>query len=161
MHQARRLEIAIAFLATTAGIGFAQDAGLMRADAAFAEAVTNADNAALQKLLDADFTWTSARGKVQTKAQVLREMAQMAIPSAKDAESKVYVYGDLGDIQVNSGRSHLLRVWVKRADGWKAIVYQEVMSRQTPPSLLPVQEKSVRTRARPSPSHRSRIRKAK
>ncbi len=32
---------------------------------------------------------------------------------------------------------HVLRVWVKRADGWKAIVYQEVMSLEAPPSFAP------------------------
>jgi hypothetical protein len=137
MCQARNLEIAIAILATTRALGFAQDGGLMRADAAFVEAATKADTAALEKLLDADFTWTNAMGKVQTKGQVLREIPRMAIADAKDAESKVYAYGDLGDIQINSGRSHLLRVWVKRAGGWKAVVYQEVMSRETPPSFTP------------------------
>ena len=109
----------------------------MQADTAFVGAVTNADQAALQKLLDADFTWTNAVGKLQTKAQVLREMPKMAIANAKDAESKVYMYGDLADVQWNSGRSHVLRAWVKRSDGWKAIVYQEVMSRETPPSFTP------------------------
>jgi hypothetical protein len=118
-------------------VGFAQDAGLMRADTAFVEAVAKTDKAALEKLLDPDFTWTTAAGKVQGKAQVLQGMPTMAIASAKDAESKVYVYGDLADLQLNSGRSHILRVWVKRSGGWKAIVYQEVMSRQTPPSFTP------------------------
>jgi hypothetical protein len=31
----------------------------------------------------------------------------------------------------------VLRVWVKRAEGWKAIVYQEVMSLDAPPSFAP------------------------
>jgi hypothetical protein len=61
----------------------------------------------------------------------------MAIANTKEAESKMYMYGDLADVQVNAGRSHLLRVWVKRSEGWKAIVYQEVMSRETPPSFTP------------------------
>jgi uncharacterized protein DUF4440 len=109
----------------------------MGVDTALVETVTNADKAALEKLLDADFTWTNAGGKVQTKARVLREIPKMAITNAKDSESKVYVYGDLADVQLNSGRSHVLRAWVKRPDGWKAIVYQEVMSRETPPSFTP------------------------
>ena len=104
---------------------------------ALVQAVTNADKLDLEKLLDADFTWTNAGGRVQTKDQVLRETPRMAIANGKDAESKVYVYGDLADVQLNSGRSHVLRVWVKRSDGWKAIVYQEVMSRETPPTFTP------------------------
>lgn len=137
MRQVRRLDITIVFLGMTAAAGLAQDAGLMRADTAFVEAVTNADKAALEKLLDPDFTWTNATGKSQTKAQVLREMPRMPIANAKEAESKVYMYGALADAQVNSGQYHLLRVWVKRGDGWKAIVYQEVRSRETPPSFTP------------------------
>jgi hypothetical protein len=92
--------------------------------------------AALEKLLDADFTWTNAAG-VQTKARILREIPKMAISNPKDAESHVYVYGDLADVQVNSGRYHLLHVWVKRAEGWRIIVYQEVISRETPPTFTP------------------------
>lgn len=137
MCQARQLEIAIVFLATTAAAAFAQDAGLLRADTALVQAVTNADKLDLEKLLDADFTWTNAGGRVQTKDQVLRETPKMAIANGKDVESKVYVYGDLADVQLNSGRSQVLRVWVKGSDGWKAIVYQEVMSRETPPTFTP------------------------
>lgn len=137
MSQARRLEITITFLGMTAAAGFAQDAGPMRADMAFVEAVINTDEAALEKLLDADFTWTNAAGNSQTKAQVLREFPKMVAASAKEGESKVYVYGDLADVQVNTGQYHLLRVWVKRGEGWKAIVYQEVTSRETPPSFTP------------------------
>jgi hypothetical protein len=88
MYQARSLGRAIVVLATTATVGFAQDAGLMRADSAFVEAVTNADKAAFEKLLDADFTWTDGDGKVQTKAQILRERPRMHIAHAKDSESK-------------------------------------------------------------------------
>jgi Domain of unknown function (DUF4440) len=137
MCQARSLKTTIVILATTAAAGFAQDAGLMQADTAFVEAVASADQVALENLLDADFTCTSASGKVQTKAEVLRDMPKMAISNATEAESKVYVYGDLADVQVNSGRSHILRVWARRSDGWKAIVYKEVMSRETPPSFTP------------------------
>ena len=35
------------------------------------------------------------------------------------------------------GRVHVLRVFVKRAEGWKAIVYQEVLSLAAPPSFAP------------------------
>ena len=38
---------------------------------------------------------------------------------------------------MDAGRAHLLRVWVKRPEGWKAIVYQEVMSLEAPPSFAP------------------------
>jgi hypothetical protein len=68
---------------------------------------------------------------------VLREVPKAAITDPKAAESKAYTYGDLGNVQVNLGRAHVLRVWVKRPSGWKAILYQELMSRETPPSFTP------------------------
>jgi hypothetical protein len=110
---------------------------MMQADQAFVEAVARADTSALEKLLDADFSWTDARGQLHTRAQVLRELPKAAIPNAKDAESNAYTYGELGDVQANLGRAHVLRVWAKRPAGWKAMVYQELMSLEKPPTFTP------------------------
>ncbi len=129
--------VAIAFLAGTVPTLLGEDVNMTKADAAFAQAIAKADKSALEELLDVDFTWTNTDGKVQTKAQVLRELPKAAITNAKDAESKAYTYGDLGNVQVNLGRAHVLRIWVKQSSGWKAIVYQELMSRETPPSFTP------------------------
>lgn len=68
-----------------------------------------------------------------TRAEVLRDPPKPAVA----AELKQYTYGEIGDVQANLGRAHVLRVWVKRAGGWKAIVYQEVMSLDAPPSFAP------------------------
>jgi len=130
------MHIAMVFLAAAATT-IGQDAEMMRADADFARAVAKGDTPALEKLLDADFTWTTAEGKVQARSQVLRELPRAAITDAKKTESKAYTYGGLGDVQVNLGRSHVLRVWAKRPEGWKAIVYQELMSLEAPPSFTP------------------------
>jgi hypothetical protein len=129
--------VAIVILAGTAASVLGQDANMMQADTAFAQAIANADKSALKKLLDTDFTWTNAQGKVQTRAQVLRELPTPALTTVKNAESKSYTYGDLGNVQLNLGRTHVLRVWVKRSAGWKAIVYQELVSLESPPSFTP------------------------
>ena len=129
--------VAVVLLAVPASAVFGQDTNMTRADTELAQAIANADKSALEKLLDADFTWTDAGGKVRTKAQVLQNLPKAAIRDAKKAESKAYTYGDLGNVQVNLGRSHVLRVWVKRSAGWKAIVYQELTSLETPPSFTP------------------------
>jgi hypothetical protein len=110
---------------------------MMQADRTFVQAVGKSDRAALEKLLDADFTWTDFRGKTQTRAEVLRTAPAPAIVNEKDAEIKQYTYGELGDVQANLGRAHALRVWVKRPNGWKAIAYQEVMSLDAPPAFAP------------------------
>jgi hypothetical protein len=107
--------------------------GMMGADRAFVQAVAKADKPALKKLLDADFTWTDFEGKTQSRAEVLRDLPKPAAAT----ELKPYTYGEIGDVQANLGRAHVLRVWVKRPGGWKAIVYQEVMSLDAPPSSTP------------------------
>jgi cytochrome c oxidase cbb3-type subunit III len=116
---------------------FGQDTGMTQADASFVQAVARADRPALENLLDADFIWIDAAGRIESKAQVLRELPKMAISSAANAETRSHAYGDLGDIQVDRGRMHVVRVWAKRPTGWKAIVYQEVMSLESPPSFTP------------------------
>ncbi len=105
--------------------------------ALFGQAIASSDKPALEKLLDADFTWTDAEGRTYTKAQVLREPPKPAIASGSKAELKNYAYGEIGDVQENLGRAHVLRVWVKRGGDWKAIVYQEVLSLDAPPSFAP------------------------
>ncbi len=110
---------------------------MMEADGAFVQTVTNADRPALEKLLDADFTWTDFNGRTQTKDQVLRDLPKRAIANEQNAQLKQYTYGELGDVQVNLGKTHVLRVWAKRLRGWKAIAYQEVMSLDAPPSFAP------------------------
>lgn len=106
---------------------------MLRSDGAFVRAVATVDKSALQNLLDSDFTWTDFNGRIRTKAAVLEN-----IPKSAGAERLThYDYGEIGDVQANAGRVHVLRVWVKRPEGWKAIVYQEVRSLDAAPSFAP------------------------
>ncbi len=112
--------------------------GLAKADLSFVQALAHADPGALEKLLDAELRWTDSAGKMQSRAQVLGQIPKPLITAnAKDTATSTYAYGYLGDIQESWGRAHILRVWAKRSDGWKLIVYQEVMSRDTPPAFTP------------------------
>jgi hypothetical protein len=113
------------------------DQEMLETDRTFVKAVTRSDKPALEKLLDADFTWTGFEGKTETRAQVLHDLPQPAITNENDAQLKKYTYGEIGDVQANLGRAHVLRVWVKRPGGWKLIVYQEVMSLDTAPTFAP------------------------
>lgn len=110
---------------------------MMRADAIFARAVQNRDAAALDQMLDGDFTWTTSEGKVLRKTQLLSDIPKLSIANAEGGASKAYTYGELGDVQLNLARAHVLRIWVKRGSGWKAIVYQEVTTLEAPPSFTP------------------------
>jgi hypothetical protein len=114
-----------------------RDQAIIQADRAFVEAVAKADQPAVEKLLDSVFTWTDFEGKTLTRAQALRKLPKPAISDENSAQVNQYAYGDIGDVQANLGGVHVLRVWVKRPAGWKAIVYQEVQSLAAPPSFTP------------------------
>lgn len=116
---------------------FAQDPQMIQADDAFVKAAVRADTHALDSLLDADFVWITAAGSTRNKAQVLKQLPAMALSGNANPDTKAYTYGDLGDIQVNLGRTHVLRVWGKRSGIWKGLVYQELMSRAEPPTFTP------------------------
>jgi hypothetical protein len=47
------------------------------------------------------------------------------------------MYGQVEMIQAHRGREHILRVWVKRAAGWRQLVYQEVRLMDTEPVVAP------------------------
>ena len=114
-----------------------EDQSMLHADRAFVQAVAKADTRGLANLLDANFLWIESDGKALTKTQVLRTIPKPGIADQSGAQRKDYTYEDVGDVQENLGRVHALRVWVKRPMGWRAIVYQEVVSLETPPTSTP------------------------
>ncbi len=115
---------------------------MLQNDRSFVQAVTKADTSALAKLLDAEFTWTDFEGRQRTRAQVLQAVPKLAIADETGVdqtrtERKSFAYGSLGDVQINQGRAHVVRVWAKRADGWKLVVYQELMTLEAAPTFAP------------------------
>jgi hypothetical protein len=132
-----RIALAYYILIAADALCPAQDSAMLHADQAFVQAVHRADGAALDRLLDDDFTWTDFEGKTQTKADVVQDVPKMPLRGDDNASLASYTYGNLGDVQENDGRVHLLRVWVKRAGEWKAMVYQEVSFLEAPPSFAP------------------------
>jgi Domain of unknown function (DUF4440) len=118
-------------------VGICQAQDMLQADRAFVQAVAQSNKPAIEKLLDADFTWANSDGQTLTRSQVLENPPKPAISNESAADMKTYTYGALGDVQINLDRSHVLRVWARRAGVWKAIVYQEVQSLDAPPSFAP------------------------
>jgi hypothetical protein len=135
---ARRARIGLSaaiFLGCAAA--FAQDSKMLQADAQFVDAVTRGDTHAVETLLDPGFIWINAAGQIHTQSQVLEKLPEMVIAKAQKPEMQAYTYGDLGDVQANLARAHVIRVWGKRSGVWKALAYQEVMSLAAPPTFTP------------------------
>jgi hypothetical protein len=108
----------------------------LAADRAFVEAAAKSDTAALDKLLDVQFTWTDANGKTLTRQGALQQTPRPAISDA-DAQITAHNYGTLESIQVHSGNDHALHVWVNRSAGWRLLVYQEVRLLDALPANTP------------------------
>jgi len=90
------------------------------------------DHLALNELLDENFTWITSNGKSLMKPQVLKEFPE---PANTDVEVQERTYGRSAIVRANRGSVQVLRVWVRRASGWRAVLYQEVtmVAKSEPP----------------------------
>jgi hypothetical protein len=98
---------------------------VIRADRSFVQEVAANRGADIEKLLDADFSWTDAAGKTLTRAEVLASPPQPSITDPSGVQRTVRNYGDVELIQAHRGRANILRIWVQRPAGWRLLVYQE------------------------------------
>lgn len=92
------------------------------ADHAFVQALAKNDKAGVAKLLDPNFTWTDTQGQTMSKAQAMRDLPSLAGGNPADAEVKEVSFGQVSEITAVSGKTHVLRVWVKRPAGWRLLV---------------------------------------
>lgn len=115
----------------------ADDPAVLAADRNFVQAAAKSDGAALGKLLDADFVWIDPSGKLEKGSEVLGSVPKSGLNDGSSADVLRHDYGQVETVEANSGRMHVLRVWVKRPAGWRALVYQEVQSLDAPPKTTP------------------------
>jgi Domain of unknown function (DUF4440) len=117
--------LALALFLFAAAPLLADDSSPVRqVDKAFIQALVQKDASSAANFLAADFTWIDSAGKRLTRAAVLQSFPAVA---NADVEPQVRVYGDTAVVRVNRGRMNVLRVWVKRGEGWRVQLYQEVL----------------------------------
>src|SRR6202166_4883399 len=97
----------------------------LQADQALFQAMAKADATAVRRALDGRLAWPDAQGKTLTKKEVKRLLPKPADLSG--AETKVRLYGRIGIITSIRDNEYVMRIWAKRARGWRAVVYHEVM----------------------------------
>jgi len=110
-----------------------EQAGL-QADREFLRAAAKGDKEAAGKSLDSEFTWTDAQGKTYTKSETLAELPQLATQDESDAKLEPRTYGQVFAVMASRGKEHALRIWVKRAAGWRMLAYHQVALRDQPAS---------------------------
>jgi hypothetical protein len=106
---------------------------VLDADKALVAALGRSDSAAAGPMLDAEFAWTTSAGDTLDKAKVVAALPKPPLGDEGGAQVGVRIYGQIGAVQAASGKVHVLRVWGKRASGWRLLVYHEVTQRAAPP----------------------------
>ena len=97
---------------------------LPQADKAFVQALVHKNASAAAQLLDADSIWIDATGHRLSRGEVLEKLPAVA---NADVEAPPRTYGETAVVRANRGRMNVLRVWVKRAPGWRMLLYQELL----------------------------------
>jgi len=97
---------------------------VMEADRHFVAALARGDSKAVAGLLDEKFNWIDGFGRVMTVGQVSGMTPLLA--DEKGLKPIVHRYGDVASVVVEGDKKYLLRIWAKRAPGWRLLVYHEV-----------------------------------
>jgi hypothetical protein len=102
---------------------------ILAADHALVAALGKSDKAAAEKMFDAEFVWTNSAGDTVGRAKVLDSLPKPPLGDESGAQTIERTYGQVGAMQVASGKVHILRIWVKRPEGWRLLDYHEVTQR--------------------------------
>ena len=105
---------------------------ILAADHALVAALAKNDSAAADKMFDADFVWTNSAGETIGRATALGSLPNPPLGDESGAQSNERTYGQVGAVEVGSGKVHILRIWVKRPAGWRLLDYHEVTQRSGP-----------------------------
>jgi hypothetical protein len=108
----------------------ADDQSVLQVDREFVQAAAKGDNATVGRLLEADFTWTDADGKTQSKTDVLQSLPNPALGDERGAQVTQRTHGQVGAVMSARDKVSVLRLWVRRSAGWHLLVYHEVALRQ-------------------------------
>ncbi len=110
---------------------------VLQADHGFAQSLARNEQKAVEKFLDADFSWTDAAGKTLARAEVAVALPEPSIHDQAGAQTTHRNYADVELIQAHQGRANILRIWVERPAGWRLLVYQEATLLNRAPLPVP------------------------
>jgi hypothetical protein len=108
------------------------DKAVLQADHTFVEAVAKGDSSKLNALLDKDFTWCDSNGQTLSAAEVVRSVPEDSLGDESGVEVSERSYGQVGAVNISRGKIHILRLWVRRSDGWRLLVYHQVTQLEQP-----------------------------
>jgi Domain of unknown function (DUF4440) len=110
------------------------DPAILQLDRTFLRALSKADASKLVNLLDRDFTWTDSQGHTLTLDDILHSAPNSILGLEPGTDVSERTYGQVAAVTANSGKVHLLRLWVRRPAGWRLLVYHAVTQLPQPPT---------------------------
>ena len=113
----------------------ADDDPVITADKALISAFEKGDKATVEKYLDAGFTWVDPNGVMVEREDALNLGMKPLLGEGSNLKIRENKIGDkVVWLHVDTEKSFVGRVWVKRASGWKLLHTTEIATR--PPSEM-------------------------
>ncbi len=103
----------------------APGADAVEADRALVVALAGG-NAGAAELFDDELTWVDLNGRVLDRLQAAGALPKPLLGAEAGLAPDVRRYGEVTAIAVERGKEFVLRIWVKRAAGWRLIAFHEV-----------------------------------
>ena len=98
------------------------DEELQVADRALVQAVSAGDAKAAAALLDDDFSWVDGNGRLMGKRDIATTLPRPLLHEA-GRMAVIYRYGDVAHTTCGRDQIYLLRIWVRRAQGWRLLIF--------------------------------------
>jgi hypothetical protein len=119
----------------TTKLAAAAETSAVQADRALGEAFEKGNSAAVNKLLDAEFTWIDTDGIMYERPDALRAGLKPLIPNASDVKTIEHKYaaGKVVWVQNNQGNKWAAHIWVQRPAGWRLLHANEIATRPADP----------------------------
>jgi hypothetical protein len=121
--------------ARTTKLAAAAETSAVQADRSLGAAFEKGDHAAVNKLLDAEFTWIDTDGIMYERPDALRAGLKPLIPNAGDVKTIEHKYagGKVVWVQNNQGNKWAAHIWVQRPAGWRLLHANEIATRPADP----------------------------
>jgi hypothetical protein len=101
------------------------DDELIEADRALVAALAKRDAHAAAALLDDEFTWIDCQGRELGKQQAVRNLPQPPLVE-RGLIPLIHRYGAVASVVIEREKIFVLRLWVRRAAGWRLLTFHEV-----------------------------------
>ncbi len=103
-----------------------RDDEFLTAERALVATLAQGDANAAVAWLDDDFTWVDSHGRILSRPQLARAPRQPPFGDEAGIAPTIHRYGEVATVAVNRDKTFVLRIWVKRAAGWRLLSYHEV-----------------------------------